>query len=288
MSRRSALHDRYSRVARIGDASRLAYLHGPTTVWTEEEVAALWARGVQSTSTGSREPLNCLYIHVPFCKSICHFCNYDRLRPSSPELLKTWLARTLRTLDVIGPVLRRLTFHALYMGGGTPSVLPAPLLRELFEAPDATITWHPQASRKMEFDPAVMSRERLEVLAAGFDQLSRHRDPRPGSTPVTTRSAEFRRSAPFGDLRRRHLGRGAISWAEGTVARRDAAEMQTRRAHPRHTYAHAHAIVHRGTSADRGRGSGPICNPSSRPSQRRCPLSPNAPATWCGWGKGTT
>ena len=172
ISRRSALHDRYSRVARIGDASRLAYLHGPTSVWTEEEVAGLWERGVRTVSA-AREPLNCVYIHVPFCKSICHFCNYDRLRPSSPELLKTWLARTLRTLAVLGPVVRPLTFHALYMGGGTPSVLPAALLRELFAALDATLTWHPSASRKMEFDPAVMSRERLEVLAAhGFDQLS--------------------------------------------------------------------------------------------------------------------
>jgi coproporphyrinogen III oxidase-like Fe-S oxidoreductase len=173
INRRLALHDRYSRSARIGDASRLAYLHGPTKVWSEEDVAALWARGVERTSAASREPLNCVYIHVPFCKSICHFCNYDRLRPSSPELLKTWLARALRTLGVIGPVLRPLTFHALYIGGGTPSVLPAALLRELLGALDATINWHPQASRKMEFDPAVMSRERLDVLAAhGFDQLS--------------------------------------------------------------------------------------------------------------------
>lgn len=172
MSRRVALHDRYSAVARIGDASRLAYLHGPKSVWTEEEVAALWARGV-STPVGSREALNCVYVHVPFCKSICNFCNYDRLQPSSPELLKTWLARTLRTLEVIGPVLRPLTFHALYIGGGTPSVLPARLLRELLEALDAALAWHPQASRKLEFDPAVINRERLEVLAAhGFDQLS--------------------------------------------------------------------------------------------------------------------
>jgi coproporphyrinogen III oxidase-like Fe-S oxidoreductase len=172
MRRRLALHERYSRVARIGDASRLAYLHGPTTVWTEEEVAALWAGAVR-TPAGSREPLNCVYVHVPFCKSICHFCNYDRLQPSSPELLKTWLARALRTLSVIGPVLRPLTFHALYIGGGTPSVLPARLLRELLQALDATIAWHPRASRKLEFDPAVMNRERLEVLAAhGFDQLS--------------------------------------------------------------------------------------------------------------------
>lgn len=172
MDLRVALHDRYSRLARIGDASRLAYLHGPKTVWTEEEVAELWARGARR-ATGARAPLNCVYVHVPFCKSICHFCNYDRLRPSSPELLKTWLARTLRTLSVLGPALRPLTFHALYVGGGTPSVLPARMLHELLEAVDGSLDWHPQASRKLEFDPAVMNRERMEVLAAHrFDQLS--------------------------------------------------------------------------------------------------------------------
>lgn len=172
MSRRRALHDRYLEVARLGDASRLAYLHGPTRVWTEEEAAALWDRAARRPR-GELEPLNCVYVHVPFCKSICTFCNYDRLRPSSPELLKTWLARVLRSLEVIGPALRPLTFHAIYIGGGTPSVLPPKLLRPLLDALDGALAWHPRAQRKMEFDPAVMNRERLDVLVGhGFDQLS--------------------------------------------------------------------------------------------------------------------
>lgn len=171
ISRRTALHDRYLEVARIGDASRLAYLHGPTVVWKQEEVAALWERAARRRS--EIEALNCVYIHVPFCKSICNFCNYDRLQPSSPDLLKNWLARVLGSLATIGPALRPLTFHALYIGGGTPSVLPARLLSQLLEAVDATLAWHPNASRKLEFDPAVMNRERLEVLVKHrFDQLS--------------------------------------------------------------------------------------------------------------------
>lgn len=170
-SRRTALHERYLEVARIGDASRLSYLHGPTVVWSQEQVAEMWDRAAHRK--GALEPVNCLYIHVPFCKSICNFCNYDRLQPSSPELLKNWLDRVVGALDVIGPKVRPLTFHALYMGGGTPSVLPARLLRQLLEKVDTTLAWHPQASRKLEFDPAVMNRERLEVLAAHkFDQLS--------------------------------------------------------------------------------------------------------------------
>src|SRR5262245_17310253 len=172
MSRRAALHDRYLDVARVGDASRLAYLHGPETVWSEEEVAALWRRGV-ARPAGELEPLNCVYVHVPFCKSICSFCNYDRLQPSSPELLNRWLARILRSIEVIAPAVRPLTFHALYIGGGTPSVLPARVLKQFLERLDAALSWHPRASRKLEFDPAVMNRERLNVLAAhGFDQLS--------------------------------------------------------------------------------------------------------------------
>ena len=165
LNRRTALHDRFSEIARIGDASRLAYLHGPETVWTEEEVAAMWERAVRNP-VSAMAPLNCVYVHVPFCKSICSFCNYDRLQPSSPLLLKNWLARVLRSIEVIGPAVRALTFHALYIGGGTPSVLPAKLLHELLEALDGTLSWHPRAQRKLEFDPAVMNRERLQVLAA--------------------------------------------------------------------------------------------------------------------------
>jgi coproporphyrinogen III oxidase-like Fe-S oxidoreductase len=172
MSRRTALHDRFLEVARVGDASRLAFLNGSTTTWTEEEVAGLWERALRSP-IGSLPSRNCLYIHVPFCKSICSFCNYDRLQPSSPDLLKTWLARVLRSIEVIAPAVRPLTFHALYMGGGTPSVLPARLLKELLTAVDTKFSWHRMASRKIEFDPAVMNRERLEVLAAhGFKRLS--------------------------------------------------------------------------------------------------------------------
>jgi coproporphyrinogen III oxidase-like Fe-S oxidoreductase len=172
LAQRQALHDRYLELAKVGDASRLAYLHGPETSWTLEEVAALW-QGALDRPASAMEPLNCVYLHVPFCKSICSFCNYDRLRPSSPSLLKTWLARVTHAVEVLGPAVRPLTFHALYVGGGTPSVLPAAMLHEVLEALERNLTWHPLAARRLEFDPAVMNRERMEVLAAhGFRQLS--------------------------------------------------------------------------------------------------------------------
>jgi coproporphyrinogen III oxidase-like Fe-S oxidoreductase len=171
LKRRQALHDRYLQIEQVGDASRFAFLHTTTRTWTESEVAALWGQATRRRS--SAEALNSLYVHVPFCKSICHFCNYDRLQPSSPTLLSTWLARVRRSLEVIGPQVRPMTFHSLFIGGGTPSVLPSHMLEEFLTLVDSSLTWHRLSLRRFEFDPAVMSRERLEVLARhGFQQLS--------------------------------------------------------------------------------------------------------------------
>ena len=233
LNRRTALHDRFLEVAKVGDASRLAYLHGPEQTWTEEEVAAMWARAVRNPVSPTA-PLNCVYVHVPFCKSICSFCNYDRLQPSSPSLLKNWLARVLRSIEVIGPAVRPLTFDALYIGGGTPSVLPANLLHELLEALDRTLSWHRRAGRKLEFDPAVMNRERLKVLAAhrithlsfGIETLdpeinARHNRGRQGIETIERSFADLK-TVPISDI-----ACDFLLGLEGTTPEGMLAEMET-------------------------------------------------------------
>ncbi len=129
-----------------------------------EQLAGLWADA--RPVPGTLPAQNNVYVHVPFCKSICGFCNYERLRPSSSDWLRAYLDRLLASLDVLAPAVAHLEFHSLYVGGGTPSTLPAGMLQELFKALDAKLRWHPHASREFEFDPAVMSAQRLDVLKA--------------------------------------------------------------------------------------------------------------------------
>lgn len=165
LARRHALHDAYATLSGLPDASRLAYLHGPEQRWTEAEVAELWGRA-RARLDGVRQPANHLYVHVPFCKSICSFCNYERLRPSRPERLRAYVDRVKRSIDTLGPAVEHLTFHTLYIGGGTPSVLPTGLLGELLDAIEAGFRLHPGVGRRFEFDPAVMTAERFDVLEA--------------------------------------------------------------------------------------------------------------------------
>ncbi len=166
------------------------------------DAAAFWGRA--PAEIGGREVLNHVYVHVPFCKSICSFCNYERLRPSSSAELRGWLERLIADLDALASSLGHLRFHTLYFGGGTPSVLPAAMIRRAIEAIHGVLRFHPRAHRAFELDPAVMSREKLEVLKQlGFRSFSfgiqtldpavneAHQRGRQGRDVVARRFADF-------------------------------------------------------------------------------------------------
>jgi coproporphyrinogen III oxidase-like Fe-S oxidoreductase len=169
---RQRLQDRYTAVSRLPDASRLAYLRGPEQIVTELQVRDLWEAAIENPIQ-SAETANNIYIHVPFCKSICNFCNYERLRPSHPDLLEAWLQRVIESMTTLGPVVSELAWGTVYIGGGTPSTLPAKMLRRLFDAIDTHLNVRPDAQRSFEFDPLVMSGARVDVLAEyGFNHFS--------------------------------------------------------------------------------------------------------------------
>jgi coproporphyrinogen III oxidase-like Fe-S oxidoreductase len=168
LSRRRRLHDAFLRACEPPDASWLAYLGRERRTWAAAEVAELWA-----ASPRRDDAWNHVYIHVPFCKSICSFCNYDRLRPSHPDQLRAWTARTVATIEALAPGLEGLRFVTLYVGGGTPSVLPAESIIAVVRALEAVVTFHPRANRFFEMDPAVMTPTKLAAWQSlGFTHVS--------------------------------------------------------------------------------------------------------------------
>ena len=156
------LQNIYADLSGLPDASRLAYLHGPRKRWDESQIAEMWS-SADSHSASGVEVHNHMYVHVPFCKSICSFCNYERLRPSRPGLLREYVDRVVKSIERISPQVKHLQFSSLYFGGGTPSVLPASLLKELLVAIDSSFSFYADNCRAFEFDPAVMNAEKLRI-----------------------------------------------------------------------------------------------------------------------------
>ena len=63
-----------------------------------------------------------LYVHIPFCKSICNFCPYCKERYSA-ELCDRYIDSLIREIHIVGSrYTKRKKVTGLYFGGGTPAL----------------------------------------------------------------------------------------------------------------------------------------------------------------------
>ncbi len=103
-----------------------------------------------------------LYLHIPFCKQACHYCNFHfstslRQRPALVDAL-------LLELDHQRDYLGGAPLESIYFGGGTPSLLPIEDLLRLFEK---IYTLHPVlagAEITLEANPDDLTPEKLRHL----------------------------------------------------------------------------------------------------------------------------
>lgn len=64
-----------------------------------------------------------LYVHIPFCKSICNFCPYCKTLYSE-ELCNKYIDALLKEIHMVGKMQRgKKTVTSLYFGGGTPALI---------------------------------------------------------------------------------------------------------------------------------------------------------------------
>jgi len=113
-----------------------------------------------------------LYIHLPFCKHKCGYCDFnayagmDRLMPDYVEALQRELVEAARTR----PFAR---LETVYLGGGTPSLLPPELMAGLLKFVRETFEVAPDAEVTLEANPGSTDSERLAAwLEGGVNRLS--------------------------------------------------------------------------------------------------------------------
>jgi oxygen-independent coproporphyrinogen-3 oxidase len=115
-----------------------------------------------------------LYMHIPFCESLCLFCAcnvvIEKNKAVSPPylgILKREAERISRSVSKDRPVVQ---FH---WGGGTPTYLTPPQIEDLFGFTREHFHFAADAEIGIEIDPRVTSREHLETLRKlGFNRLS--------------------------------------------------------------------------------------------------------------------
>ena len=114
-----------------------------------------------------------LYIHIPFCKAKCAYCDFYSLAYSE-EKMDAYMAALLRHLEEVAPRAAGMQVDTVYFGGGTPSYLGAArlcrilqtVLRRYDVARDAEITLEANP------DSAGDWKELRKLRRAGFNRLS--------------------------------------------------------------------------------------------------------------------
>lgn len=74
-----------------------------------------------------------LYIHIPFCRRKCDYCDFYSLA-NSEDRMRDYIRALLLNLQELAPRTEGYVLDTIYLGGGTPSILPESALKQLFKA----------------------------------------------------------------------------------------------------------------------------------------------------------
>lgn len=119
----------------------------------------------------THEPPASLYVHVPFCPSVCPYCDFHKMLRHE-GLAARYVARLERELLELGDRWGG-PLDTLYFGGGTPSHLRDDELTRVFAAVDRAFGGTGRLETTLEADPLTFDLERLERFARlGVSRLS--------------------------------------------------------------------------------------------------------------------
>ncbi|HEX6693528.1 MAG TPA: radical SAM family heme chaperone HemW [Longimicrobiales bacterium] len=116
-----------------------------------------------------------LYIHVPFCLRRCAYCDFAVTATREPPV-DAWLTAItaeLRSLAESNEGAGPLSLDTVYVGGGTPSLLPEGMMTRLREALSPWAAWDSKAEWTVEANPETLTRAlAADWRAAGVNRLS--------------------------------------------------------------------------------------------------------------------
>ena len=113
-----------------------------------------------------------LYVHVPFCQRLCPYCSFNRY-PFSEDPARVYFRNLRDEIRMVADL--GYAFQAVYVGGGTPTILinelveTLDLVRELFPVREVSCETNPNHLIPEVVDPLVERVQRFSVGVQSFD-----------------------------------------------------------------------------------------------------------------------
>jgi len=114
-----------------------------------------------------------IYVHVPFCRSKCQYCDFYSLTCKDDKSIETYIRAICDHIRESGPLTPGYKVDTIYFGGGTPSFLGADALATILTTIRRVFDVDPNAEITLEANPDSVSDQLLRrVRAEGFNRIS--------------------------------------------------------------------------------------------------------------------
>jgi len=112
-----------------------------------------------------------LYIHIPFCQKKCDYCDFYSI--TKLDQIEDFIWALKKEIEIRSPLFSDYTFHTLYFGGGTPSLLDQQQMSQIWEALKKSFNFAKNPEISLEANPGTLSFSKLKFLKEmGFNRLS--------------------------------------------------------------------------------------------------------------------
>ncbi len=114
-----------------------------------------------------------IYLHIPFCRHRCGYCDFNTYAGLEDRIGAYIEALCLEIRKVAQAGGQGLPVHTIFWGGGTPSLIPAPLLDQVLQAAAESFDLLPGLENTLEANPGTVTPQYLSALRAlGFNRIS--------------------------------------------------------------------------------------------------------------------
>ena len=117
-------------------------------------------------------PDTSIYIHIPFCKHRCAYCDFNTYA-GQEDSIPAYVKALINEIEFVGHRAKQMTIHTVFFGGGTPSLLSALQFDSILKALHSAFTLTADAEISIEANPGTISPEKLTAIReAGINRIS--------------------------------------------------------------------------------------------------------------------
>jgi oxygen-independent coproporphyrinogen-3 oxidase len=117
-----------------------------------------------------------LYVHIPFCDTVCYYCACNKIVTKNRDKAVVYLSYLKREIEMQGRLFAGMNqIEQLHFGGGTPTYLSDAQMEDLMAHLRRWFSFSPDETGEysIEVDPRTVSRERVHSLRRqGFNRIS--------------------------------------------------------------------------------------------------------------------